>query len=189
MKQNENSILFFIKELFIRLYFRFIKKSNVAYARYLGVKIGNNCQILDNPKRVFGTEPWLIKLGDHVEITSGVRFVNHEGAIWCLRGFDDRFNEFDYFEPIIVGNNVLLGLDSLIMPGVKIGNNVIVAAHSVVTKDIPDDTVVAGLPAKPISKIGDFVEKFKKRELFPTKNMTAIQKKEYLQNNKAEWFK
>ena len=47
-----------------------------------------------------------------------------------------------------IGNNSVIGVRSIILPGVKIGNNVIVGAGSVVTKDIPDNSIVAGNPAK-----------------------------------------
>ena len=170
------------------IYFMYIKADAVLYARKLGVRIGDNCQILANPLKTFGTEPWLIKIGNHVDITSGVKFVTHEGGIWCARGIEDKYKMLDSFAPIIVGNNVLIGLDSLIMPGIRIGNNVIIAAHSVVTKNIPDNTVVAGVPAKPVSTMEKFLEKFSKRQFFVTKKMSAEEKKNYLKNIHPEWF-
>ena len=55
--------------------------------------------------------------------------------------------------PVIIGDNVWLGAKSSIMPGVKIGNGVVVAANAVVTHDIPDNCVVAGVPARIIKQI------------------------------------
>lgn len=55
--------------------------------------------------------------------------------------------------PVIIGDNVWLGEKSSIMPGVKIGNGVVVAANAVVTHDIPDNCVVAGVPAKIIKQV------------------------------------
>jgi maltose O-acetyltransferase len=49
--------------------------------------------------------------------------------------------------PVVIGDNVWVGARAVILPGVKIGNNVVVAAGSVVTKDIPDNCLVAGVPA------------------------------------------
>lgn len=50
--------------------------------------------------------------------------------------------------PVFIGSNVWIGARSVILPGVKIGNNVVVAAGSVVTSDVPDNVLVAGVPAK-----------------------------------------
>ena len=55
--------------------------------------------------------------------------------------------------PIRIGNDVWIGSNCTILPGVTIGNNVVVAAGSVVSKDIPDNSVVAGVPAKIIKNI------------------------------------
>ena len=172
----------------MEFYYRIIKKDNIAYAKKIGVRMGENCQILANPKYCFGSEPWLIKLGNHVDITAGVQFLNHEGAMWCLRGLDVDYEKYDCFLPITIGDNVLIGVNSLIMPGVHIGNNVIVAAHSVVTKDIPDNTVVAGVPAKPIAPFDKTMEKLKTKELVPTKQMSQEQKHQYLMKIHPEWF-
>lgn len=51
-----------------------------------------------------------------------------------------------------IGDNVILGTGSFISPGVKIGNNAIVGANAVVTHDVPDNCIVAGVPAKVIGK-------------------------------------
>lgn len=178
-----------IERIIERLYFKCIKKDNVAYARYLGVRVGKNCQIIADPSSAFGSEPWLIKLGDHVDVTEGVQFLNHEGGIWCARGIDSYYEPRDLFMPITVGNNVMIGFRSLIMPGVHIGNNVIIAGYSVVTKDVPDGAVVAGIPAKQITTVEDFMKKLKLRETVPTKKMTLAQKREYLMQIHPEWFK
>lgn len=177
-----------IKRKLIKFYFMRIKCDRVAYARYLGVRFGKGGQILTDPEIAFGTEPWLIKIGNHVDITYGVQFLNHEGGIWCARGIDSKYEELDCFLPITVGNNVMIGIHSLIMPGVNIGNNVIIAGHSVVTKDVPDGMVVAGVPAKPISNIDSFMESMKNRETVPTKHMTLNEKHIYLRKVHPEWF-
>lgn len=165
-----------------------IRNDYVGYARSLGVRIGEHSQILTDPEACFGTEPWLIKLGDHVDVTSGVQFLNHEGGIWCARGIDKKYEKLDCFAPIVVGNNVMIGIKSLIMPGVTIGNNVIIGGHSVVTKDIPDGVIVGGIPAKQISTIEKFMETIEERNLVETKLMTQAQKREYLKNKYPSWF-
>lgn len=58
-----------------------------------------------------------------------------------------------YPSPVIIGDNVWIGSNATILPGVKIGDNSVVAAGAVVTKDVPANTVVAGVPAKELKKI------------------------------------
>ena len=171
----------------LKMYYMIIKKDKVAYARRLGVKLGNNCQLLVDPSIAFGSEPWLITLGDHVYVTEGVRFVNHEGAVWVLRGLDKSMEEVAKYAPIRVGNNVMIGMNSVIMPNVTIGNNVVIAAHSVVTKDVPDNTVVGGIPAKPISNLEKCLAGSKEGG-YPIKSMKPKDKRRYLYNKHPEWF-
>lgn len=56
-------------------------------------------------------------------------------------------------KPVNIGNDVWIGGNCVILPGINIGNNVIIAAGSVVTKDVPDNTLVAGIPAKKIREL------------------------------------
>lgn len=124
-----------------------------AAARLQGVAIGEGCRILtDN----FGSEPWLISVGNRVTVTSGVRFITHDGSTWLFR--DDRGRRYR-FSPIEIGDDVFIGGNSIIMPGVRIGSRVVVAAGSVVTKSVPSGMIVAGVPAR---IIGDY-EVYKRR--------------------------
>lgn len=170
-----------------RIWNVYILNNRVGYARKLGVRIGERCQILCDPAAAFGTEPWLITIGNHVDITKGVQFLTHEGGIWCARGIDSTYEDYDKFGAINVGNNVMIGIYSVIMPGVRIGDNVIIAAHSVVTKDIPSNSIVGGIPAKEISKMDDFLSNLD-ADIVPTKKMNSEQKRKWLKDNKPELF-
>lgn len=60
--------------------------------------------------------------------------------------------------PVIIGNDVWIVGNVTILPGVKIGNNVVVAAGAVVTKDVPDNCVIGGVPARKIKDIENDVD-------------------------------
>lgn len=143
--------------MFLNSFIRKIKKrflSPEQYARYIGVTVGEDCCFYDCQ---WSSEPYLITIGNHVQITSGVKFFTH-GAGFLLR---KEIPDFDTFGKIIIKDNVYIGNNVLIMPGVTIGNNVLIGAGSVVTKSIPDNSIVAGNPAKIISDYKSYYEKYK----------------------------
>lgn len=123
--------------------------SPIKYARFKGVRIGDNCDIQNVN---FGSEPYLIEIGNNVQITNGTKFFTH-GAAWVLR---KKYPNMDFFGKIKVGDNVYIGNNSLILAGVTIGSNVLVAAGSVVTKSVSEGVIVGGNPAKVIGTLSDF---------------------------------
>ncbi|UDQ88170.1 acyltransferase [Xanthobacter autotrophicus] len=143
----------------------------IGHARRLGVTIGKECRLLGVD---FSTEPYLITIGDHVSATR-TQFLTHDGSVWVFR---ETQPEIDVVRPIRVGNNVFLGFGVVVLPGVSIGDNVVVGAGSVVTKDIPSNCVVAGVPAKYIRSIDDFRNSIIERSE-KTKNMSIKEKKSY----------
>lgn len=130
-------------------YLHIALKGYTSYARKSGVSIGSDCRIYTTN---FGSEPFLIKIGDHVTVTSGVKFITHDGSGWLMR--DEKGRRYVY-QPIEVGNHVFVGVNSIIMPGVRIEDRVIVAAGSVVTRSVPSGVIVAGTPARIIGKYDD----------------------------------
>ena len=165
----------------------YVLRDRIKYCRKLGVKIGKECQILAKVPECFGSEPWLVSIGDHVDITAGVTFLTHEGGLWVLRDLYEDMEELDFFAPIVVGNNVMIGQNTLILPGVVIGDNVIVGGHSVVTKDIPSNSIYAGVPARKISELNKFTEKMRTSAI-KTKKMTQNEKRKVLELEHPEWF-
>lgn len=141
-----------------------------------GVKVGKDCEIYRQVE--FGSEPYLITLGDKVRITNGVKFCTHDGGLWVLRnlGLD---NKADIIGKIQIGNNVHIGWNSIIMPGVTIGNNCIIGCGAVVTKNIPDNSVAVGVPAKVIRTIEEYEENNKDKFIYTAK-LSPEEKKEFL---------
>ena len=117
-----------------------------------GATIGLNCRWMSS---FICSEPYLLSIGNHVSIGYGVQLITHEGATWVLRELEQN-DALEKFAPIIIGNNVFLGNNSIIFPGVKIGDNVIVGTGSLVTKSIPENSVVVGSPARVLKSIDEF---------------------------------
>lgn len=107
--------------------------------------------------------------------------------MWCARQKDE-YKNLDFFAPVVIGNNVFIGMNSIILPGVTIGDNVIIGAGSVVAKDIPANSVCAGVPARVIKTMDEYAQKFKKDGALPTKAMNYEDKKNYLLKTHPEWF-
>ena len=132
------------------------KRNPIKYAKRIGVKIGNNCKLNGSPN--WGSEPYLISLGDHTEVSFDCAFITHDGATWGFRN-QERYKGVIRFGRIRVGDNVFIGARSVILPGVAIGDNSIIAAGAVVNKSIPANEVWGGVPAKYIMKVNDYAEK------------------------------
>ncbi len=151
----------------------------IKMLRKLGIKIGKGCEIYKT-NVIWGSEPYLIEIGDYVRITSGVKFVTHDGGVWTLRklGYGE---EIDKFGKIKIGNNVHIGFDAIIMPGVTIGNNCVIGCGAVVTKNIPEGTVAVGVPARPIMSIEEYYKKNKDKFLM-AKKLSYEEKRKYLKS-------
>ena len=134
------NILNIIKNLYWQLV-----ASPEAYAKHIGVNIGKNNLI---GKGHWSSEPYLITIGSHCQLTN-CKIFTHGGG----QSIRHLHPDFDVFGRVTIGNMVYIGSNALIMPGVTIGDNVLVAAGSVVTKSIPSGYVVAGHPAKKICTI------------------------------------
>ncbi len=118
-------------------------------------KIGERCRIYS---RLFGSEPYLIEIGNHVHIGGHVQLITHDGGVWVLRELLNQ-QALDSFGRIVIKDNVFIGNNAIVLPGVVIGENVVIGAGSVVTKDVPPNTVVGGIPAKVIKPIEEYAKK------------------------------
>jgi acetyltransferase-like isoleucine patch superfamily enzyme len=130
------------------------------YAKRIGVNIGKNPHFYGRVE--WGSEPWIITIGDNVHITGGCKFIAHDGGTLIFR---DRVPDLEITKPITVGNNVYIGEDSLILLGVHIGSNVVIGARSVVTRDIPENSVAAGVPARVIKSSEEYFKKIQRESL------------------------
>jgi acetyltransferase-like isoleucine patch superfamily enzyme len=118
-----------------------------AFFRKSGAQIGERCFIVPT---TLGTEPYLIRIGNHVAIADGVSFMTHDGAVWLFR---DAVPDLQVFGPIVIEDNCFIGQRAILGPNIRIGPNSIVAAGSFVISDVPPDTLVMGCPARPFGSL------------------------------------
>ncbi|WP_458449411.1 acyltransferase [Fibrobacter sp.] len=161
---------------------RYMMMSPMQYARHVGVKMGKGCSI---DTKNFGTEPYLISLGDGVRIARFASFYTHGGIVSLRKYYNDP--NLEQMGKISIGDYTSIGAHCLIMPGVSIGKLCIVGGGSVVTKSIPDGCMVAGNPAKFIGFTDEFYKRVKANNL-NCKGMTEKKKKEYLLSLPEERF-
>lgn len=132
--------------------------------RLRGVKIGKGGWI--GHGTLLGNWPFLLTVGNNVIFADGVKILTHDTSFIVVGGKD-------LAGEVSIGNNVQFGENAIVLPGVTVGNNVIVGANAVVKDDIPDNSVVAGVPARIICSVEDgsrkLEEKLKNEKYFSTR--------------------
>lgn len=134
------------------------------YLRKQGIKIGENCHI-GNSKTITidTTRPYLVEIGDNVRMNTGFTLLTHDFATSVIT------NVYGEFLPssgkVKIGNNVYFAQKCTVLKGVTIGNNCIVGYGSLITSSIPENSVVAGSPAKVICSLNEYYKKRKSKSL------------------------
>lgn len=131
-----------------------MRRDPVGYARSIGVSIGVGTVIYAPSADMFGSDPYLISIGEGVHITNGVKFITHDGGVLIFRRHHP---SLDYTAPIVVEDNVYLGTNAILLPGVTVGRGSVVAAGAVVSRDVPPGTVVGGVPARFIKTASEYL--------------------------------
>jgi len=141
-----------------------------------GLQIADDCRIMGMPN--FGSEPYLVSIGQGVTISGQVHFITHDGAPWVIRRRPE-YQDVVKYGRITVHDNCFIGHRATLLPGVTIGPNAIVAAGSVVTKDVPPNTVAGGVPAKVLMDMDTYIARV-------TAQSPAYDKVRYKQNKRQE---
>ena len=125
--------------------------------RKMGIKIGKNCYINHDVLLEVGCE-----IGDDTTITGGTIVLTHDAVpatFLPVLNKGDVFNRRCRREKVNIGKQCFIGARCVILPGVTIGDRCVVAAGSIVTKDVPSGNVVAGNPARIICSIDEYIAK------------------------------
>ena len=136
-----------VKEIIYRLRGEYTTEKLVS----MGMKVGKNFGRL-NGVILDPSHCWLIEIGDNVTLAPRVHVLCHDASTKTFLGFTK-------VGRVTIGDNVFIGAESVILPGVTIGSNVVVGANSTVTHDVPDNTVVAGSPAKVLCSLEEYINK------------------------------
>lgn len=160
-----------------------IRRDPIRFWRDRGAKIGCDCFI--GPSVLLGTEPYLVSIGNHVRINRGVTISTHDGGVWVLRALDEELKDADLFGSVSIGDNVHIGSNAFIMPGVSIGNNCIIGVGAIITKNVPDNSVVVGIPGRVIETIDTYKNKHKDA-FHHCKFLSEDEKRKYLEELYSE---
>jgi len=153
-----------IKNKIKNLQLRWAQTSPKRYIRYLrkiGFKIGENLWLTPHIKSIHIdlTRPSLLEIGDNVRLNKNLTILTHDGSFYVLL---NKYKEFiSTSGRVKIGNNVYFGRNCSVFKGVTIGDNVIVGFGSIVTKDIPSNSVAVGAPARVICSLDDYYKKRK----------------------------
>ncbi|HWJ80101.1 MAG TPA: DapH/DapD/GlmU-related protein [Niallia sp.] len=118
-----------------------------------GLKLGKNVNIQPGVLFDYG-HCWLISIGDNCTLAPRVHVLAHDASTIRHIGYAK-------IGKVTIKENTFIGAGTIILPGVTIGKNVIIGAGSVVSKNIPDNVVAVGSPAKAICSTKDYINKHK----------------------------
>ncbi len=156
MANNERSFSLVLKGVWIRFLsiiipFTFPAHITTALHRMRGVKVGSGSKI-SRTAYIEDSDPSLVRIGEKVWITAGVMILCHQRDLSHYKIGQAVMDCPLKTAPVTVKDGAHIGIGAILMPGVTIGEGAVIGAGSVVTKDIPDHSVAAGIPAKVLKK-------------------------------------
>lgn len=135
------NFLSWLEELKLKVFYD--NRTIIGYFRKKGARIGEDCFF---SVRWIGDQPYLVEIGDHVYLSKGV-WLETSGSNWMFEKDDPSVK---IFGRIVIEDNCFIGINTQIMPNVRIGKNSIIGAGSVVINNIPPNSVAMGVPARVI---------------------------------------
>lgn len=159
-----------------------LHRDPVRYFRSRGVEIGEGVEIFGANLFTFGSEPYLVSIGNQVTISHNVDFITHDGGLRIAR---DKYPNAYLYGRIQVADQCFLGAHCILLPGAKIGAGSAIGSGSIVTGEIPSGVVAIGVPAKPVKSVEEYIQE--KRHLWvDTRGLTPDAKRELLRRRLAK---
>lgn len=155
-----------LRLLLKRLFFPYTYSSDayIAHLRKQGIEIGDNCIIWSpNHTMIDCQRPSALHIGSYVKITQGVIILTHDYSMSVARRL--YHEHIGAMRETFIGDNVFIGMNAIILMGSRIGDNSIIGAGSVVSGAFPENSVIAGNPARVICSIEQYFTKQKSREM------------------------
>lgn len=129
----------------------------INYLRIKGIQIGGGNSLKPRSFNVDLSRPSLITIGNNCYFNENCTILTHD---WVTNVFLNSSREFiNSSGRVTIGNNVSFGQNVMILKGVTIGDNCFIGAGSIVTKDIPANTIAAGIPCKVIMSLDEYYQK------------------------------
>lgn len=152
----------------IRLYLTPSPRKRANYLKGVYRSVGDNCVIMSRRVPLY---PELISIGNNVKIASNVYIALHDATHMVINNIQRKNGRHEFAKEKIgcikIGDNVFIGSGTRILGDVEIGSNVVIGANSLVNKDIPDNSVAAGVPVHVIGTFDDFMKKRLNEEPYP----------------------
>ncbi len=126
----------------------------MLFNKLRGVKMGKDVWV--GPGVILGNHPFLLTIGNNVMISAGVKILTHDTSFTVVGGRD-------LAAETVIGSNLQIGENAIVLAGVSIGSNCVIGANAVVNRDIPDNCVAAGVPARVICSMAEALEKLERK--------------------------
>jgi acetyltransferase-like isoleucine patch superfamily enzyme len=161
-----------------------LHRDPVRYFRNQGAEIGENVEIFGASLFTFGSEPYLVSIGDRVTISHNVDFITHDGGMRVARL---KYPGAYVYGRIHVADNCFLGAHCVLLPGATVGAGSVIGSGSIVTGEIPPGVVAVGVPAKPVKSVEEYIQG-KKHLWVDTGGLTPRAKRELLCRRLPKWL-
>jgi acetyltransferase-like isoleucine patch superfamily enzyme len=153
-----------------------LHRDPVRYFRSQGAEIGAGVEIFGASLFTFGSEPYLVSIGNQVTISHCVDFITHDGGLRVAR---TQYPNAYLYERINIADYCFLGAHCILLPGARVGAGSVIGSGSIVSGEIPAGVVAIGAPARPIKTVEEYVKE--KMHLWTdTRGLTANAKRELL---------
>lgn len=153
-----------------------LHRDPVRYFRRQGVEIGEGVEIFGANLFTFGSEPYLVSIGNEVTISHNVDFITHDGGLRVARA---KYPEAYLYGRIRIADHCFIGAHCIFLPSTSVGIGSVIGSGSIVTGKIPPGVIAVGSPAKPIKSVDEYVQQ-NKHLWIDTRGLTPDAKRDLL---------